>query len=302
MTTNTALLTSIARAVLHDNDGVAHLQRFLTAGLSRENVAHLRHIGVLDRPRIGWYVQPDIPSSAIEAIRVGGVLGCISAAASWGIVTPTGRQLTHVSLTRDTTRMRRSNNAGVRARAGTDRSVHWHWDRRIQPVAGWRVTPVDTLLQMASCVPHDWLVAAIDSARRWRETGPLIGAADLALIRDHLPARLTRAVDLSDGRAASSGETFLRLGIQRAGIPFALQVWLTNLYCTDILVDGWLPVESDGIAFHSSPEAVAHDRERDATLAYLGTPPLRFSQKQAIEERPFVVDTIARVWRAGPLR
>jgi very-short-patch-repair endonuclease len=106
-------------------------------------------------------------------------------------------------------------------------------------------------------------------------------------------------VDRSDARAESAGETFIRLGIEDADIPFDLQVWLTSLYRTDLQVDGWLPVESDGMEFHSSREAVLRDRERDTTLARLDTAPLRFSQHQAEHDLPFVVDTIAHVWRQG---
>jgi hypothetical protein len=74
--------------VLAEHQGVAHLQRFLEAKLTREQVAHLKHLGVLTRPRIGWYADPTLPTAGIRAVRVGGVLGCTSAAAAWGIVVP----------------------------------------------------------------------------------------------------------------------------------------------------------------------------------------------------------------------
>ena len=116
MTTDRALLIRTARRVLAEHAGVAHLQRFVDAGLSGTQVAHLKHLGVLLRPRIGWYADPVVPAAGIRAVRVGGVLGCTSAAASWGIVVPEGvdRRL-EVSLVPGTTRLRRADDATRRA-------------------------------------------------------------------------------------------------------------------------------------------------------------------------------------------
>ena len=113
------------------------------------------------------------------------------------------------------------------------------------------------------------------------------------------PSLLRTAIAQSDPLAESSGETFIRLGLIAAGVPVESQVWLTDRYRPDLLVDGWLPIESDGAQSHSG-EAFERDRARDAALAWLGHAPLRFSQKQAVRELPFVVDTILRVWRRGP--
>jgi hypothetical protein len=154
MATTIDTLAHVATTVLAEHGGVAHLQRFLHAGLSREDVAHLRHLGVLVRPRTGWYAAPDLPDAAVAALRVGGVLGCVSAARSWGIVTPgASRSTTHVSLTRTTTRMRRTDDAGRRARAGTDRAARWHWETRLDPVRGWRVSPLDALVRAFRAAP-----------------------------------------------------------------------------------------------------------------------------------------------------
>lgn len=46
-------------------------------------------------------------------------------------------------------------------------------------------------------------------------------------------------------------------------------------YRADFVVDGWLVVEIDGAAYHSSREAVARDRERDRYMAGLGLTVLR---------------------------
>jgi very-short-patch-repair endonuclease len=91
----------------------------------------------------------------------------------------------------------------------------------------------------------------------------------------------------------------VRLAAEDAGIPFVPNQWLTSAYRPDGLVDGWLPVEIDGMETHSGAEAVAQDRTRDATIAQFGTPPLRFTQNHAIRETAWVVETIRRVWLRG---
>jgi very-short-patch-repair endonuclease len=153
---------------------------------------------------------------------------------------------------------------------------------------------------MASCgTSLHWLIAAIDSARNEAQHPAILDESNVRRLRELLPAHLRTAVDRSDARAESSGETFIRLGVEDAGIPFDLQVRLTEIYRADLLIDGWLPVESDGMQYHGTTDGVAGDRERDATLSWLGARPLRFSQRQVVEELPFVADTIHRVWRAG---
>lgn len=292
--------TALARRVLADSGGVAHLQRFLAAGLTGPQMGSLVHLGIVQRPRIGWYTDPAIPEPAKRAIRVGGLLGCVSAAASWGVVVPEGadRRL-HVAIRAGTTRLRRSDDPKRRARAGSEAGVHWHWERRMTQDRAWRVSPVDSILQMASCVDFRWLVAAIDSARCTAQHPAIIGDDQITLLRASLPERLRSAVDRSDPRSETSGESFVRLECEDRGIPFEPNRWLTTAYRPDGTVDDWLPVEIDGLRTHSGPEAVERDRERDATIALYGTPPLRFTQSAAVRDTAFVGDVIEAVWRRG---
>lgn len=68
-------------------------------------------------------------------------------------------------------------------------------------------------------------------------------------------------------------------GILRGnGITLDLQVALKP-YRVDFLVNGWLVVEIDGAAYHSSPEAVARDKARDADLNGRGYSVLRIPAK-----------------------
>jgi very-short-patch-repair endonuclease len=48
-------------------------------------------------------------------------------------------------------------------------------------------------------------------------------------------------------------------------------------YRMDFLINGWLCIEADGKAFHSSPTQKSHDRKRDSYLRENGYTVLRFS-------------------------
>jgi hypothetical protein len=161
------------------------------------------------------------------------------------------------------------------------------------------VSPVDTILEMAACVEFRWLVAAIDSARCTAQRPALIDSAGLELLRRSLPDHLRVAVDRSDPRSETSGETFVRLELEDRGVPFEPNQWLTTAYRPDGIVDGWLPVEVDGMATHGNPEALEADHERDGTIALFTVPPLRFSQTKAVRETAMVADSIEAVWRRG---
>ncbi|TDS79706.1 hypothetical protein [Amnibacterium kyonggiense] len=50
---------------------------------------------------------------------------------------------------------------------------------------------------------------------------------------------------------------------------------------------------------HAGAAAVERDHVRDATIAQFGTPPLRFTQNQAIRATTWVVDVLERVWLRG---
>lgn len=297
MARDPAVLAAIATEVLRRNGGLAPARLFADAGLSGVDLGRLRHLGVLNRPRIGWYLDPAAPPGAAEAVRVGGVLGCVSAAESYGIFIPDrldGR--THVSVPPDTTRMRRSDDATRHVHAGQDAAVRLHWEHRVEPVRGWRVSPADALLQLAHCTSIRWLTAAVDSARNSTGGPPVMSAASTTMVRAALPAHLVAAVDRSDPLAESVGETFLRLEVQDRRIPWRSQAWLTSLYRTDGFVDEWLPVESDGVKHHSG-KAVVRDRQRDSVLAYLGRQPLRFTHTMAVRDTAYVGDVIEQVWR-----
>jgi very-short-patch-repair endonuclease len=299
MTRNAAVLSALALEVLRRNGGLAPLRLFVAAGLTGPDMGRLRHLGVVLRPRIGWYLEPTAPASAVQAVRVGGVLTCVSAVESYGMFIPEGLDgATHVSVPPDITRMRRADDPTRHVHAGDDHLVHLHWERRLEAPRGWRSSPVDALLQMGHCTTVRWLTAAVDSARNTAGGPAIITESETAQLRAALPVDRVAAVDRSDPLAESVGETFIRLEAGDRHIPWRSQARLTSLYRSDGIVDEWLPIESDGIKHHSG-KAVTRDRERDAVIAYFGHPPLRFTHNAAVRETEYVGDVIQQVWRRG---
>ena len=290
-------ITAAAIAVLTAHDGVAHITAFLAAGLTRRQVAMLFRAGVLKRPRIGWYADPRLPPDAIRAVRVGGVLGCISAALTWGLPVPQhAAEILHVSVDDNAARLRHSRDRTRHVAAGDEATVRLHWHPRVEPVAGFRVSVVDALLQLAACVPFEWLVAAMDRAIHVpRDGAPLLDSRRWAALRAALPDRLRRAHDLADPRAESCIETILRLGLVGRGIAFDLQVWVVPFHRVDFLLGQRLVVEVDGKRHHDDPDAFERDRERDALLAAWGYRVLRFSYRQVTEDLPWVLSVIESV-------
>ena len=70
--------------------------------------------------------------------------------------------------------------------------------------------------------------------------------------------------------AESGPESLVRLMLRTIGVAFDVQRQLDGVARVDFLVDGWLIVECDSQAHHSSWEAQRRDRRRDQIAATQG--------------------------------
>jgi very-short-patch-repair endonuclease len=283
---------AIARAVLAANGGVARIGEFIAADLSRHQIAAIFRRGVMNRPRNAWFVDPDIPWQAKHAIRVGGVADCVTAAALWGLPVPHGAHaVLHVRLQEHDTRLRHNRDKRRLVHAGDDPEVVWHRRARVDD-ARWRTSLIDTLLQLAWCVPQEWFIAAIDAALHRPLDGsrePYLSAADYERFSALLPDRFRAALDLVDPSAESPLESLLRVAMVQHGIPRIVpQFWPHPAHRCDFLVLGRLLVEADGEEFHD-PE---QDAIRDAFLSGLGYRVLRFTYDEIVFHIDEVIATI----------
>jgi very-short-patch-repair endonuclease len=282
---------------------VLRLRELVAAGFSRDQVAALQHKGRLLRPRIGWYCDPRLDDAAVRALRVGGLLGCVSAAANVGMATPERHdQILHVSVLPNASRLRDSRTGAPLTPSVEEAGVCLHWEARHEPPQSFRVAPFDVLVQLVACVDPFWVTAALDSAlHRPRDGGraPLLSPAQRDRLRFVVPGTLAPAIDAADGSAESVGETRTRLGLVAARLNFETQATIGGQYEADFLLDGWLVLEVDGRAHHSDPDAFVADRERDALMAWRGYRVLRFTHRQVMDDWPWVLEVVRRVLASG---
>jgi very-short-patch-repair endonuclease len=282
---------AIAKQVLADHCGVARINAFLSAGLTRHQVAAIFRRGLMERPRNAWFVDPEIPWEGKHAVRVGGVLACVSAAEAWGLPVPPDRnRRLHVAVASGASHLRHNRDRTWEVKAGDDAEVQLHWTALLRPAVGWRTSLVDTLLQLVDCVPEEWFVAALDAAlhQPW-EGEPILSNADYETFAGLLPRRKRRLLRLVNPLAGSCLETLLRLGLERRAIgPVTLQFSPDGRRFVDLLVGDRLIVEADGEAFHDP----AQDAVRDAFFQALGYVVLRFSYEEIVFHLDEVLDRI----------
>jgi very-short-patch-repair endonuclease len=283
---------AIARSVLAEHGGVAPKRAFIDGGLTKNQLAAVFRRGILNRPRKGWYSDPELPWQANRGIRVGGMVCCVTAAALAGLPVPPGsHEKLHVEVAEDATRLRHNRDKTWIVHSGDDAEVLLH-RRALHDPAVWRTSLVDTLLGLAWCVPLEWFVAALDAALHRPRDGsrePLLSEAEYERFAALLPERFRPALDLIDPKAESVLETLIRLGLVRRRIgPFESQFRPTPYWWVDFLVHGRLIVEADGRAFHE-PEK---DSARDAELAALGYRVLRFFYEEIVFDIEGVLDRI----------
>ena len=282
---------TVAARVLHEHDGVAKLASFLAAGLSEYQVASLLRRGFLDRPRSGWYVDPALPWQGTLAIRVGGVLACVSACDSFGLPTPPRRgRVIHVLLPNNAPRVRHNRDRRHYVVPGEDLEVVRHWSRMDGTPRGWRTGLAESLVDLAGWVPEDWWIAAIDAAlHRPRDGAPIMSEEVFRRFRELLPETLRCLLSLVDPSAESCLETLLRLAMDRREIrPVIPQFVPHPAYRGDFLVGDLLIVEADGEEFHDEDA----DRIRDTFLASLGYTVIRFSYSEIIDDIEGCLDRI----------
>jgi very-short-patch-repair endonuclease len=292
MQTDWQAADALAMAVLAANDGVAKMRSFLDAGLTNRQVAAIHERGVIARPRNAWYAHPALSWQAMCAIRVGGVLGCISAIDSFGLPTPPwkGRDI-HVAVPTNSARLRHHRDKRHYVVPGEDVEVTVHWATEGRTYVGWRTPLVESLLALTDCVPLEWWIAALDAAVHRPRTGgePLLSAEQYEDFVARLPRRLRRHLPLIDPRAESPLETLLRLGMLFRGIDgVAPQFSPDGVREVDFLVGRRLIVEADGQAYHD-PEK---DAIRDADFQRLGYLVLRFSYDRIVDDLDAVLDEI----------
>jgi len=290
----------MTNSLRYDLQQLGHLARTAQLGRlghGRRSIESAVREGWLTRPVSSWVATRDARRDAVIAAAHRGVLTNSSALDSYGVwraVDPRihvlvpahssgGHKKLLVSLTE------------FPPPAIASSGVVRHWGTPRTPTAGWRVTVVDALASFASTQSPEFFVAAVDSALH---TGALLPAM-LPWLRQVLPARLQRELDLVDARAGAGTETLARLRLAILGCRCDIQVTV-GPYRLDLLIDGWLNIEIDSEAWHGS-DRLTFSR-RDTWLVARGFVVLRFDYDEIMFEWPACLAAIQTALLIGPPR
>ena len=173
-----------------------------------------------------------------------------------------------------------------RLRQVEDAVTHWHPLLDPRGASPSHVGIVDALVRAADCLPRVEAVAAIDSALN----SGLVTRSVLARFaaEPRFAARLAEA----DGSAQSGLETIVRLLVRDLGLRVRSQVRFAGIGVADLVVEGWVVIETDGSEFHDGPLTSSRDRARDARHAAAGRTALRFRFSQVVYDAPGVAAAI----------
>jgi len=279
---------------------VATRAQLLGAGASpRDLTAAVRERRLL-RVRDGYYAAPTTDSKLLQAVRIGGRLGCVSALLRHGVWVPP-HTFAHVSLEPNASRLRSPRNSAVPLIEQNRDGCELHWAVAVEERDSSIHTSgiVNALAQTIRCQPAEFAVAALDSALHQR----LVEARQVAEIFAALPQRLAPLQALIEPRCMSGIETIIRLALIDLGIPFEVQVRFDRVGFVDFVVAGCVVVEVDGREYHQGEVPTARDYDRDAYLAALGYIVIRLNYRQVMFERELAIAAILgalRAHRRGP--
>ena len=137
------------------------------------------------------------------------------------------------------------------------------------------VASIGTVLErVLVCMPLKVSLPMLDAARNR-------GLYDVSTLTipptgSRLP-HLREALSLSSDRARSILETVARLQLIDMGLTPQVGVWIEGVGEVDMIILGFIVIEVDGWAFHSSKEQREKDLKRDRELLRLGFVVLRFT-------------------------
>ncbi|WP_168197138.1 endonuclease domain-containing protein [Agromyces laixinhei] len=275
-------------SVLTAFDGIATRDQLVAAGVRGPEISFSVRAGEVRRIRRAHYAVPTAPAAAVAAVRLGGRLGCTTAARSYGLWDDADGTV-HVSLPANAARLR-TNRVLVPCdepltadRSTIELTLHWSdvaVSLRAPAESSWRVPLERSLGQVARCQARVDVIAAFESVV---QTKQLSLEAAQQLLDATAPERLAGIV--LHGVDGSGAETLLAETFRALGIRFAQQVPFDGVGFVDFLVEGRLIVEVDGYRHHRNRVAFRRDRGRDAVMLGRGVPTLRIPAQQVIADR-----------------
>ncbi len=262
--------------------GVARYSDLLRTGLRRAEIEQLQLAGRVHRIRRGWYADASAGTDVLRAVRLGGILSCLSALRHHGVWVPPTRQL-HIRMSEH-----------HQARATLPADVHVC----PLPIRSAPTVAVDSLatslLAAVRCLDDEGIIVVLDSILNRR----LLRRDQLAGILSGCSTRVRRLVAEADDRAESGTESMVRIRLRRLGIGVRSQVFIEDVGRVDLLVGTRLVIEVDSRAHHTGESAYETDRRRDLILVARGKLVLRLTYHQVIHEWDAVLREIRLLIRS----
>ncbi|WP_425844631.1 hypothetical protein [Agrococcus sp. TSP3-2-1] len=237
--------------------------------------------GALQAIGRSWVIIPDANPAIGAALRSGGVLGGASALRSYGV------WVTELPPVQIATRPHSSPR-----RVPEGERIRGDFTVDEKP---WRVSLVDALAQHARRVERDDAIASIDSALHQG----LLDEEGLDRLFGLLPLRCRPWRRELDASAESGLESLLRVPCRDRGWRVETQAPAPGGGRGDLLIDGWLWVETDGDEWQDNEKQAAKDRKRGTAITAAGGRWLRFGYADVVHERPRTMSVIELVMAQG---
>lgn len=259
---------------------VVDRRTLIGAGATGATLTTAVRAGYLTRVRRDHYALPGTPSAIVQAVRVGGLLTCVSALQMLGVF-GMDTSVPHIHLHRAASRLR-SPHTRLVPLGESDRSqsvVHW-WpllgDGVSDGISGssgseYRVGIRDSVVHAIRCQQPWHAIATVDSVLHHG----LLSMDEVGELFRLLPEKHFVLLGQLDGLAEAGQESILRLLMRQLGLHCELQVTVRGAGRVDMIVEGILILEADSRLAHDGWELHVRDRNRDIDAARQGYMSLR---------------------------
>ena len=263
--------------VLAELGGVATRAQLVARGYDPYGLTRAVRAGVVLRLRRSRYALITTDTATRVAVSMGGLLGGVSAARSYGWWAGTDQRI-HVSWPAH-------GNVAKPGRVlfGPRPDIVHHW--RIlgashQRASLTRESPEETLAQVLLSCDRDTAIACADSAIH---LGTMREPEVRSVLR-RMPSRVSAWGPFLDGRADSGLESIVRLWLVEQRLPFQVHAAVPGVGEVDFLVGRSLIIETDGSTFHDGPAEADRDGRRDTEAGARGYVTARIRYRMVMDE------------------
>ena len=271
-----------AELVLRQLGGVALNRQVHSRGVSESAIRAALRAGCIERVERGVLGLPGADPEFVAAVKARSLLTCASAAGRYGLW-----------LLHQPTEPHYWQSNGRRATGCVSHRLPLSQPRR-EPF----VALPDVLLHALLCLPALESLVMVESAF-------IRGDITVEYLRRHLVGnrggRAREVLSKVDRGAVSLIETLARVLFRDVGIRTETQVWIDGVGTVDFLLEGFLIIEIDGLAFHLNPRQFKKDRRRDNEAIRQGLLVLRFFYDDVVHTPDAMLRHVREVLRRGRL-